>query len=287
VINLVVIGAGLIGGSFALALKSAGVVGRAIGVGRSRDNLARALELGVIDEIAEPAAVRDADLVLLAVPVAQTTSVLSAITPHLTSQTLITDAGSTKQDVVAAARQTLGAHFPRFIPAHPIAGGEKTGAENARADLFRGRKVVLTPLAETSREALDRVRDIWLATGAHVSDMLPEEHDRVFAAISHLPHILAFALVACVSSKENAATLLDFAAAGFRDFTRIASSSPEMWRDICIANREALLLELDGYQRELGNLQRLIAAADENALYALFSRAREARGNWLTAKGED
>ena len=284
--NLVVIGIGLIGGSFALALKCSNATVRVVGVGRSKQNLARALELGVIDEIGDVTAVRDADLVLLAVPVAQTRGVLTSIVPHLTPATLITDAGSTKQDVIAEARQTLGAHFPRFVPAHPIAGGEKSGAENARSDLFRGKNVVLTPLAETNREAVDRVRDAWLATGAKIRDMLPEEHDRVFAAVSHLPHVLAFTLVDYVASKTNAKTLFDFAAGGFRDFTRIASSSPEMWRDIALANRAALLEEIKDYQRELANLERLLGEGDGRGVEQLFARAQAAREAWLADKGQ-
>jgi prephenate dehydrogenase len=285
--KLVIIGAGLIGGSFALALKSAKAVKRVVGVGRSEKNLALARKLGIIDEASDAAgALAGANLVLIAVPVAQTQSVLASIVPHLEPETLITDAGSTKQDVVAAARHELGAHFPRFIPAHPIAGGEKSGAEAARADLFRGRNVVLTPLAETDRDALDRVREAWLAAGAKVRDMLPAEHDQVFAAVSHLPHALAYALVDCIAGKQNAKELFDFAAGGFRDFTRIAGSSPEMWRDICIANRNALLVELNDYQRKLAQLEHLIGERNAAALEQLFARARAAREKWISEREE-
>lgn len=286
--KLVVIGAGLIGGSFALALRSAGKVERIAGVGRSRENLLRALDLGVVDEISDTAAaLKGAQLVLVAVPVAQTAKVLASLVSHLESETLITDVGSTKQDVVAAARATLGAHFPRFVPAHPIAGGELSGAQAARADLFRGKNVVLTPLAETDSESVDLVTEAWLATGAKVRHMLPEEHDRIFAAVSHLPHVLAFALVHHIASHENAQTLFDFAAGGFRDFTRIASSSPEMWRDISIANRSALLDAIRSYQRELAHLERLVGEADAAGLERLFADARAARERWLAGKGED
>lgn len=286
--KLVVIGAGLIGGSFALALKSAKAVRRVAGVGRSEVNLARALELGIIDEASDAAgALKGADLVLLAVPVAQTANVLASITPHLESSTIVTDAGSTKNDVVAAARRELGAHFARFIPGHPIAGGEQSGAQAARADLFRGKNVLLTPLAETDREALDFVTAGWLATGARVHEMLPKEHDQVLAAVSHLPHVLAYALVDCIAGRENAERLFGFAAGGFRDFTRIASSSPEMWRDICVANREALAAELNEYQRTIAKLQRWIAEGNGEALEQLFERARAARNEWLTKKGQD
>lgn len=285
--KLVVVGPGLIGGSFALALKSAGKVERVVGVGRSRENLAHALERGMIDEVANlPDAMNDAQLALIAVPVAQTSKVLATMVAHLESRTLITDAGSTKQDVVAAARRELGAHFPRFVPAHPIAGGERSGAQAARSDLFRGKNVVLTPLAETDREAVDFVAEAWIATGAKVRQMLPEEHDRIFAAVSHLPHLLAFALVHYIAERDNAETLFDFAAGGFRDFTRIASSSSEMWRDIAIANRGTLLFEVENYRYELAKLQQLIEAGDASALHAFFSRAREAREQWLAGKSE-
>lgn len=285
--KLVVVGPGLIGGSFALALKSAGKVERVVGVGRSRENLAYALERGMIDEVANlPDAMNDAQLALIAVPVAQTSKVLATMVAHLESRTLITDAGSTKQDVVAAARRELGAHFPRFVPAHPIAGGERSGAQAARSDLFRGKNVVLTPLAETDHEAVDFVAEAWIATGAKVRQMLPEEHDRIFAAVSHLPHLLAFALVHYIAERDNAETLFDFAAGGFRDFTRIASSSSEMWRDIAIANRGTLLFEVENYRYELAKLQQLIEAGDASALHAFFSRAREAREEWLAGKSE-
>ncbi len=258
-----------------------------MGVGRSQENLVRALDLGIVDEIAEASrALKGAELVMIAVPVAQTARVLAEITPYLTTSTIVTDAGSTKQDVVAAARQTMGAHFPRFVPAHPIAGGERSGAQAAQGDLFRDKNVVLTPLAETDREALDFVTEAWLAVGAKVRQMLPEDHDRIFAAVSHLPHLLAYALVDCLAARANAGELFGFAAGGFRDFTRIASSSPEMWRDICLANREALNAELNDYQRELAEVQRLISEANVEALGQLFVRARNARNEWLAGKGE-
>jgi len=281
--TLVVVGVGLIGGSFALALKQAGVVGRVIGVGRSAANLAQATQLGVIDAVETDLAraVAAADMVLVAVPVAQTEAVLRAIAPHIGPACVVTDGGSTKQDVVAMARAALGAKIAQFVPAHPIAGAENSGAAAARADLYQGRKVVITALPETRADALERVRAAWLACGAELRAMQAAEHDAVFAAVSHLPHLLAYALVHDVALHDNAATLFDYAAGGFRDFTRIASSHPEMWRDICVANRAAILPELRRYQAQLTAMQHLLEAGDAAGLESVFERARAARDGWL------
>ena len=281
--TLALVGVGLIGGSFALALKKAGMVGRVIGVGRSAANLEKARELGIIDEVVADAgaAAARADLVLVAVPVAQTGAVFRAIASQLAPGCVVTDAGSTKQDVVALARAAFGAKLGQFVPAHPIAGAENSGAAAARAELYQGRKVVITPLPDTAPAALERVRAAWLACGAQLHSMQPTEHDAVFAAVSHLPHLLAYALVHEVALHDNAATLFDYAASGFRDFTRIASSHPEMWRDICVANRGAILAELKRYQRQLGELQAMLEAGDAAALEAVFERARSARDGWL------
>ncbi len=281
--TLALVGVGLIGGSFALALKKAGMVGRVIGVGRSAANLEKARELGIIDEVVADAgaAAARADLVLVAVPVAQTGAVFRAIASQLAPGCVVTDAGSTKQDVVALARAAFGAKLGQFVPAHPIAGAENSGAAAARAELYQGRKVVITPLPDTAPAALERVRAAWLACGAQLHSMQPTEHDAVFAAVSHLPHLLAYALVHEVALHDNAATLFDYAASGFRDFTRIASSHPEMWRDICVANRGAILAELKRYQGQLGELQAMLEAGDAAALEAVFERARSARDGWL------
>lgn len=281
--TLALVGVGLIGGSFALALKKAGMVGRVIGVGRSAANLEKARELGIIDEVEADAgaAAARADLVLVAVPVAQTGAVFRAIASQLAPGCVVTDAGSTKQDVVALARAAFGAKLGQFVPAHPIAGAENSGAAAARAELYQGRKVVITPLPDTAPAALERVRAAWLACGAQLHSMQPAEHDAVFAAVSHLPHLLAYALVHEVALHDNAATLFDYAASGFRDFTRIASSHPEMWRDICVANRGAILAELKRYQGQLGELQAMLEAGDAAALEAVFERARSARDGWL------
>ncbi|MDQ5888639.1 MAG: prephenate dehydrogenase/arogenate dehydrogenase family protein [Neisseriaceae bacterium] len=282
--KLVVIGVGLIGGSFALALKRAGLVNTVTGVGRSPANLDTALRLGVVDEICvDPAsAVVDADMVLLAVPVGQMAGVMAAIAPALPEYAVVSDAGSTKQDVVALARQFLPQHLPRFVPAHPIAGAEKSGAEAALVDLYYNKNLVITALSENTADAIKRVRDLWLACGARIREMTPAEHDGVFAAVSHLPHLLAFALVDEIAAKPNAEQCFRFAASGFRDSTRIASSSPEMWRDISLANRNALLEELQQYQQQLTRLQMLLANADGEGMLAMFTRARDARNHWLT-----
>ena len=281
--KLVIVGVGLIGGSFALALKQAGAVGRTLGVGRGGRNIRRAMELGIIDAIgaADAATFADADLVLLAVPVGQMRPVMRAIAPLLGAKTVVSDAGSTKEDVVALARRELKAALSRFVPGHPIAGTEKSGAEAAFAGLYRGRRVVLTPLKGTEPGALALVRSAWERCGAIVSELPPKEHDQMLAAVSHLPHVLAYALVDQVARHKNAKRLFSFAAGGFRDFTRIASSHPEMWRDICLANRKALLAELKRYGGELEHVKRMLERGDANALEALFSRARGARERWL------
>lgn len=286
--KLVVVGVGLIGGSFALALKAAGAVDHVVGVGRRQRTLERARDLGLIDALGtlEESTLSDADLVLVSVPVAQTGEVLAAIAPHLRSTTLVTDAGSTKQDVVAAARGALGNRIGQFIPGHPIAGTEHSGPEAAFAELFRGRKVVLTPLAENSAQDVARVRQVWERCGARVQEVGVTEHDRMLAAVSHLPHALAYALVDHVAGRPGGDRFISFAAGGFRDFTRIASSHPEMWRDICLANRAELLAELDGYSDVLQELRGIIERGDAVALQALFERARDARNQWLEQSGK-
>ncbi len=281
--KLVVCGVGLIGGSFAQALKSAGKVDEVVGLGRSRGPLEEACKLGVIDRIAAgwADALAGADLVLLATPVGQMEAVFTALAPHLGPGTVITDGGSTKSDVVAAARAGLGGKIGQFVPGHPIAGAEKSGVAAARPDLYVDKRVVLTSLAENSDADVAKVQAAWESCGAKVSRLAPEEHDRVFAAVSHLPHLLAFALVHDFAQRPNSDQLFGFAAGGFRDFTRIASSHPEMWRDICVANRHALLQELDAYLMELMRTRVLLAGADAAGLEQLFSTARARRDAWL------
>jgi prephenate dehydrogenase len=283
--KVVIVGVGLIGGSFALGLKAAGAVEHVVGLGRSAQALARARELGIIDEAAASPqdALAGADLVLLAAPVAQTGPILAQLAPYLEPQTIVTDAGSTKSDVVAAARAALGDRVRQFVPGHPIAGRESNGPDAAIPDLYRGKKAVLAPLPENSPEAVERVAAAWRTCGAVIHMLSPQEHDKVFAAVSHLPHLLAYALVDDIANKPHADLLFQYAASGFRDFTRIAGSSPEMWRDISLANRDALLGELDAYLAQLTHLRARLAASDGAALEATYANAQRARRAWTEA----
>jgi len=279
--KIVIFGVGLIGGSFALALRKANAVGEVVGFGRSTGTLEQAKQLGIIDRIGTDfAELGNADLVLLATPVGQMAELMARIAPHLGADTLVTDGGSTKSDVVTAACANLGNKISQFIPAHPIAGAEKTGPEAALADLYQGKKVVLTPMSENTADSVARVRKAWELCGAVVSELTPQQHDEVFAAVSHLPHLLSFALVHDLAQRENRDLLLSFAASGFRDFTRIAASSPEMWRDICMANRDALLDELGLYIEELEMLHEALAEADADKLEEVFSLSSQVRGSW-------
>ncbi len=286
--KVAVVGVGLIGGSFALALKQARACSHVVGVGRSAANLKVALERGVIDSIATDAAaaVRDADLVLLATPVAQLQSIFLSIARNLQPSCLVTDGGSTKRDVIVAARRGLKKKIGQFVPAHPIAGAEKSGAAAAKADLFRDRRVVLTPLRENNQKSVQAIESAWSACGARVSRMDAREHDQVLAAVSHLPHLLAFALVHDIARRKNAKQLFGFAAGGFRDFTRIASSHPEMWRDICMANRDQLVKEVVGFSKKIQKIKKLLDKQDAPALEKLFAEARAARNAWLEGKHE-
>ena len=280
--KIVIFGVGLIGGSFSLALRKAGAVGKVVGFGRSMATLEQAKQLGILDRIGGDVAqeVRDADIVLLATPVAQMADIFVRIAPYLGADTLITDGGSTKSDVVVAARANLGNKISQFIPAHPIAGAEKSGASAAQADLYQGKKVVLTPLPENSTDVVARIRKAWQLCGAVVSELTPQQHDEVFAAVSHLPHLLSFALVHDLAQRDNRDQLLSFAASGFRDFTRIAASSPEMWRDISLANREALLKEVKRYADELYVVYQALENNDAAKLEEIFSEARKVRSAW-------
>jgi prephenate dehydrogenase len=281
--KITIFGVGLIGGSFALALKNAGAVGQVFGVGRSAASLARAKELGIIDvgctSIAE--AVNGADLILVAAPVAQTESILASIEPHLQSGTVVTDAGSTKTDVVEAARKALGRKIAQFVPGHPIAGREQNGPDAAIVDLYLGKKTVITALPENAASDITRVAEAWQKCGAIIHKLTPNEHDRVFATVSHLPHLLAYALVDDVAKKPHADLLFQYAASGFRDFTRIAGSSPEMWRDISLANHAALLGELDAYLVQLADLRDMLAERNGKAIEAVYANAQRARQNWI------
>lgn len=280
--KITVVGVGLIGGSFALALKKAQMVEQVMGVGRSPEVLARAAALGIIDRstTSMEEALDGADLVLIATPVAQTGAILAGLAPFLQPGTIVTDAGSTKGDVVAAARLALGAKIAQFVPGHPIAGRESNGPEAALADLYMGKKAVLTPLPENPAAAVEQVASAWRACGAIVHRLSAAQHDRIFAAVSHLPHLLAYALVDQIERSAESELLFQYAASGFRDFTRIAGSSPEMWRDIALANRAALLSEIERYSRQLANLKTMLDAADGDGLHALFANAQRARQAW-------
>jgi prephenate dehydrogenase len=281
--KLVIVGAGLIGGSFSLALKKAGAVGEVVGVGRRRETLEKAKQLGVIDALGryDAATFGGASLVLIATPVGQMGEVMRAMAPLLDKATVVTDGGSTKQDVVALARAELAAHLDRFVPAHPIAGTENSGPEAAFPELYRGRRTVLTPLPETSPQAVALVREAWETCGARVTELPPADHDAALAAVSHLPHLLAFALVDELAQRRDGERMFSFSAGGFRDFTRIASSHPEMWRDIALANQSALSTELRRYRDKLAVLQGMLDAGDGAAMQDMFTRAREARARWL------
>ncbi len=291
--KLVIFGVGLIGGSVALALKKANLSTHIVGIGRTQESLNEALKLGVIDaaETNIHEACSDADIILIAAPVAQTAGILQSIKPHLHSKTVITDAGSTKSDVLICAKEILGEQFNQFVGGHPIAGAERSGVSAAKADLFISKNVVLTPYfnddapqakadkaSKASKNA--QVAEMWRMCGAQVSEMSAETHDRIFAAVSHLPHLLAFALVDDIAARPNAEQLFSFAASGFRDFTRIAGSHPEMWRDISLANKEALLGEISAFEKELSQLKQLLADENGVGLQALFERASIARNNW-------
>lgn len=283
--KLVIIGVGLIGGSLALALRQAGAVKEIVGVGRSRENLETALKMKIIDRIETgiSSAVKEADMILLAVPVAAMQTAMAELEPCLPPHAIVTDVGSTKRDVLGYAHLHLPGALARFVAAHPIAGAEKSGALAARADLFQNRNVVIAPMPDNDPAAVRAVSQMWAACGARVSSMTPQRHDEIFAAVSHLPHLLSFALVDDIAARPNAEELFSYAAGGFRDFTRIAGSHPEMWRDICLANRDALLRELDAYQNQLSQLRAMLEHSDGAALEQTFDSARAARAKWLAA----
>ncbi len=279
--RLCIIGVGLIGGSLARTLREAGAVGEIIGTGRHEDNLRTAVRLGVIDryDTDMACAVEGADVVVVAVPLGAITTVLRAIVPHLASDCILTDVGSAKGSVVADVKQIYGAIPPNFVPGHPIAGTEKSGVEASVVDLFQRRRVILTPLAETAAAAYRLIRRMWELTGAEVVDMGVHHHDAVLAATSHLPHLLAYTLVDTLARLDDRAEVFRYAAGGFRDFTRIASSDPKMWYDICIANREQLLETLALFSADLVQLTEAIRSNDRAAILATFQRAKRARDN--------
>ena len=280
--QLGVIGCGLMGGSFALALKRAGLVKRVIGYSKSPSTTERAKKLGVIDVAAESAllAVSGSDIVLIAVPVAATEATFRAIRHLVEPGVLFMDVGSTKRDVVDAARRVLRERICSFVPAHPIAGKEVSGIQHADAALYNGRQVIITPLAQTAPELVQKATDVWSAIGAQVLKMTAENHDAAFAAVSHLPHLLAFAYFSAVVNQPAGRDFLSLAGPGFRDFTRIAASSPETWRDILVANREEVLKQSQRFRQALDALENVIREGNVDALEGLIRAPAEGRANW-------
>ncbi len=280
--QLGLIGCGMMGGSFALALKRAGLVKRVVGYSKSPSTTERARQLGVIDVEAPSAllAVSGADLVLLAVPVSATEATFKAIRHLVRGDVLIMDVGSTKREVIDAARRVLKDQVGVFVPTHPIAGKELAGVDHADPDLYKGRQVILTPIERTLTAQLDKAHKVWTALGCHVKQMSPEAHDAAYAAVSHLPHLVAFALMNGIQSQQQAADFLSLAGPGFRDFTRIAASDAAIWRDILMSNREELLAQSRFFQRALHALETAINADNPDALEALIDQASSARAHW-------
>ncbi|MFT5351982.1 MAG: prephenate dehydrogenase [Planctomycetota bacterium] len=284
--RLVILGVGLIGGSLAKALRQANACKTIVGFGRSEANLLTAIQLGVIDEFSLQAkdAVREADLVVLATPLATNKVLFEEIAKTIRADTIITDVGSAKACVVEAARSGLGECFMNFVPGHPIAGKEKSGVEAANANLFEDHVVILTPLAETSIHALSLVTEMWETVGSEVITLGVEHHDAVLAATSHLPHMLAYALVDCLAKMQESEEIFQFAAGGFIDFTRIASSNPQMWHDICFSNRKSLLKVLDKFDGHMQEIRQAIEGDDSEKILQIFSRAKTARDKLIAER---
>ena len=280
--QLGLIGCGLMGSSFALALKRAGLVKRVVGYSKSPSTTERARQMGVIDVEAPSAllAVSGADIVLLAIPVSATEATFKAIRHLVGPHTLIMDVGSTKRDVVDAARRVLREDVGAFVPCHPITGKEVSGVENADANLYAGKQVIITPIERTFTVQLKKAIEVWTALGCHVMQMSPQAHDAAYAAVSHLPHLIAFAMINGIKSQETGKDYLALAGPGFRDFTRIAASDPQMWRDILLANRDELLAQSKLFQQSLQSLEQLISSGSGDALQSLIGQASETRAHW-------
>jgi prephenate dehydrogenase len=280
--QLGIIGCGLMGSSFALAMKRAGLVKRIVGYSKSPSTTSKALQLGVIDVEAASAlqAVSGSDIVLIAVPVAAIEGTLKAIKQMITPDMLVMDVGSTKSDVVEAAQRILGSLVGSFVPTHPIAGKEVSGVENADVNLYNGRQVIFTPIGRTLTAQLSRAQTVWTALGCNVQSMSPEAHDAAFAAVSHLPHLLAFSLVNSIASQRQAEDFFSLAGSGFRDFTRIAASDPEMWHDIFMANRTQLLAQIELFKKTLQSFEDSIIANDSKTLETAITEASKVRAKW-------
>ena len=286
--RLAIIGVGLIGGSLARVLRQKKACDRIIGFGRNTSHLQAAVNLGVIDEysLTVASAVRDADVVVLATPLNTTGPLLRSMRGYLSNDVIVTDVGSTKGSVVDAARLTLDDLFPRFVPGHPIAGKEKSGVEASDANLFISHRVILTPLPETSVQALEKITMMWELAGAEVVQLDVEKHDEILAATSHLPHMLAYALVDCLAGMQERDEIFRFAAGGFADFTRIASSNPQMWHDICFANRRQLLNVLDIFNEYLNDIKTAIKNEKSDELLDIFTRAKQARDRFTQTRNK-
>jgi prephenate dehydrogenase len=276
--TVTIVGVGLIGASLGLALKKAGVVTKVLGVGRSKENLDQAQKMGAIDGVVDLVeAAKQSDVIVLCTPVAQMRAAFEVIQSYLEPKTMITDAGSTKSDVILAAKEVLGKKACQFVPAHPIAGGAQHGASAAKADLFVGKQTIICPLQENSPEDIALIAGFWESVGSIVKKIGSVQHDAIYAAVSHLPHLLSYALMASVLNSEDADQKLGHIGAGFKDFTRIAASSPEIWRDICLGNRTAILQELDRYVLIVNHMRKLIAEGNGVDLEKLFDKASKAR----------
>ncbi len=279
--TLAVIGVGLIGGSFAAACRKAGIVSRVIGAGRRPETLAQAVALGLIDEaVTLEEAAELADLIFIAAPVGAFELIFKTLSPRLNSTALITDGGSTKQNVVAAARLGLQQHIGQFVPAHPMAGSHEKGPEAADASLYVGKRVILTPLPENRAQDVARIQAIWQACGAHITTTSPAQHDGMVAAVSHLPHWIAALFMQHIISSQDSALKLQTAGSGFRDFTRVAQGSAEMWSDIFMANREAMLQELKDLRSVMDRAEQALETSDEAWLRDMLESAAKSRANW-------
>ncbi len=285
--RVAIIGLGLIGGSLARALRRASLCSSITGYGRRETALQQAVEQGVIDHYSldVPEAVDGADAVVLATPLSTTENLMRAMNEGLKPDCIVTDVGSAKGVVVAAARNALADRLPFFVPAHPIAGTERSGVEASFAELFEDHVVIITPLAETDRDAMEKIAVMWRGTGARVIELDVEHHDEVLAATSHLPHVLVYTLIDCLARMQDKQEVFDYAAGGFADFTRVASSSPEMWRDICLANSASLLAVLDRFEQHLDRARQAIASGEGEKLTEIFSRARQARDEFARSRG--
>lgn len=280
--KILIFGIGLIGGSIALSAKKSGFASDIVGVGRNQENLNDAIKLKLIDRTSQDLKkdISEAHIIIIATPVAQFPIILKLIQPHLSSHTIITDVGSTKTDIIKSAKQILGPQYSQFIGGHPIAGSEKHGATAAHIDLFKNKNVILTADQDTSFEAKQKIEMLWKNAGAIVSNMSHNDHDKIFSTISHLPHLLAFSLVDMITQRTNANELLKYAASGFKDFTRIAASSPEMWKDITLANKKFILEDIQLFENQIKLLKEAIEQEDTKKILALFENASKTRNEW-------